>query len=69
MIFYSVDFRNLVDLIGHDGKVTSITWSKDDQFLGKLIEMFQLFSYSQNFEITNFFQSLVLKMAPSINGM
>ena len=22
-----------MDLIGHDGKVTSITWSKDDQFL------------------------------------
>ena len=28
-----MDFRNLVDLIGHDGKVTSITWSKDDQYL------------------------------------
>ena len=37
MVLYSVDFRNLVDLIGHDGKVTSITWSKDDQFLGKCL--------------------------------
>ena len=37
VFFLSVDFRNLVDLIGHDGKVTSITWSKDDQFLGKCL--------------------------------
>ena len=32
-IFSSVDFSNINNLIGHDGKVTSITWSKDDQFL------------------------------------
>ena len=32
-IYSSVDFSNIGNLVGHDGKVTSITWSKDDQFL------------------------------------
>jgi WD40 repeat protein len=32
-IFSSVDFRNIVNLIGHDGNVTAMNWSTDDQCL------------------------------------
>ena len=44
-VYSSVDFRNIVDLIGHDGKVTSITWSNDDQYLVSCAEDGSLYQW------------------------
>ena len=44
-IFSSVNFKNMVNLNGHDGKVTSITWSKDDQFLVSCAEDGSLYQW------------------------
>ena len=44
-IFSSVDCSNINNLIGHDGKVTSITWSKDDQFLVSCAEDGSLYQW------------------------
>ena len=44
-IYSSVDFRNILNLTGHDGKVTSITWSKDDQYLVSCAEDGSLYQW------------------------
>ena len=40
-----MDFSNIGNLIGHDGKVTSITWSQDDQFLVSCAEDGSLYQW------------------------
>ena len=44
-VYSSVDFENIVNLIGHDGKVTSITWSNDDQYLVSCAEDGSLYQW------------------------